>query len=115
MVARRKPGAHLGGLWEYPGGKITAGETATQAALRELWEECGISADALCVLAPVNHEYEDRCVSLTPVVCRWRAGEAQPHAATSCAWVEREELLRLEMPAANAEITRRVLDLGVER
>jgi mutator protein MutT len=104
LVAQRHPNTHLGGLWEFPGGKREAGETAIGAALRELKEECGVEAQAERVLSEVQHDYGDRIIQLTPIVCRWTKGEAIPLGSAACRWVSIEELRGLEMPAINAQI-----------
>lgn len=104
LVAQRHPDAHLGGLWEFPGGKLLPGETPTQGALRELQEECGVAARPLRVLAAVRCEYPDRVVHLTPVVCEWLAGEPRPLASRACQWVTPAQLGALDMPAINARI-----------
>jgi 8-oxo-dGTP diphosphatase len=57
LVARRPPGVHLAGAWEFPGGKLEPGETAEAAARRELTEETGLVATALEPLVVVLHEY----------------------------------------------------------
>lgn len=106
LVAKRKRAAHLGGLWEFPGGKCQPRETPTQAALRELYEECAVRAEAHRVLDPVTCEYDDRIVLLTPVLCRWIAGEAQALASDACCWVTLAELEQLPMPTVNAVILR---------
>jgi 8-oxo-dGTP diphosphatase len=110
LVARRKPHAHLGGLWEFPGGKRIADETPSQAAIRELLEECAVDATPLHVLDTVTYEYTDRCARLTPVICAWTKGEPQALSADVCCWVSTEELLRLDMPTVNATIIRAALD-----
>ncbi len=110
LVARRPPNVHLGGLWEFPGGKCEADELPQQAALRELREECRVEATAERCLPPVQYDYEDRVVSLTPVICRWATGAGQPLAGQECRWVTTAELQSLEMPAANEPILRALLD-----
>ncbi|MFQ5807242.1 MAG: (deoxy)nucleoside triphosphate pyrophosphohydrolase [Phycisphaerae bacterium] len=108
LVARRHADAHLGGMWEFPGGKRERGEPATAAALRELQEECGVHAIAERTLEPILYEYPDRRVSIAPVVCRWQAGEARPLGNETCRWVALAELRQLEMPPVNADIIRRL-------
>lgn len=104
LVARRHAHVHLGGLWEFPGGKLHIGETPVEAALRELREECGLCGVAVRELPHIIAEYADRRVCLMPVLCRCDVGEAQPLAAAATRWVTRDELRRLEMPEANREL-----------
>jgi mutator protein MutT len=106
LVTKRYPHAHLGGLWEFPGGKCGPDETPMHTALRELREECRVQAVVQHSLDRLTHDYGDRVVNITPVICRWESGEAQPVASQECRWVSREELARLEMPAINADILR---------
>jgi 8-oxo-dGTP diphosphatase len=108
LVALRRPDAHLPGLWEFPGGKCETDEAPAAAAIRELREECGVDATAERALAPVFYEYPDRCVNITPVLCRWQSGEAWPIGSEECRWVSVRELHRLEMPPVNAEIIRQL-------
>lgn len=109
LVARRPLDVHLGGLWEFPGGKCEAGESDAQAAIRELHEECGVEGRVGRVLDSIAVDYGDRIVVLTPVLCTWIAGDAQPLGSLECRWVSEDELRRLEMPEINAEIVRRAL------
>lgn len=104
LVAKRPPGVHLGGLWEFPGGKREAGESPAETALRELYEECAVSATAEAALPALRHDYGDRVVALTPVVCRWTHGEAMPRGCAECRWATLDEIAVLHMPALNAEI-----------
>lgn len=115
LVARRRADTHLGGLWEFPGGKRHSGEGSLDAALRELREECAVAADPVRVLTPVTCEYPERIVRLTPVICRWQAGEARALASAECRWVTPAELAQLEMPSANAAIVQAVLRGAVAR
>lgn len=110
LVARRRADAHLGGLWEFPGGKCEPGESARAAAVRELLEECGVQAVAERELPPVTCEYAERIVHLKPVICRWEAGEPQALGNEECRWVSPAELRQLQMPAVNAGIIQILLE-----
>lgn len=106
LVSRRAPGAHLGGLLEFPGGKIADREAPAEAALRELREETGLSGAQAEPLVVVVHDYPDRTVRLHAFLVREPAGEVEMEGASEWAWVERAELDTLEMPEANGPILR---------
>lgn len=110
LVTRRLPDAHLGGLWEFPGGKCEPDESPTEAAIRELLEESGVEADIERALAVQTHDYGDRIVRITPIVCRWESGEPKTLANAECRWVSADELRKLEMPPVNAAIIHTLLD-----
>jgi mutator protein MutT len=104
LVARRHPDVHLGGMWEFPGGKMEPGESLAAAAQRELLEECDVHATVESILDALYCEYDVRTVVLHPVVCRWVSGEARPLGSAECRWVTPEELQKLEMPPINAAL-----------
>ncbi len=104
LVARRLGHVHLGGYWEFPGGKCEPGEAPERAAVREAREECAIEVQAERGLGEFIQEYPDRSLILIPVVCRWVSGDAQPLASTECRWVTVDELPGLRMPPVNARI-----------
>lgn len=110
LVARRRANVHLGGLWEFPGGKLRDDESAEDAAIRELREECAVDADAIRALPPQTHEYDDRLIVLTPVLCRWIAGEGAALDAEECRWVDSRGLAALEMPPLNAALIQMLVD-----
>ena len=110
LVAKRYAQAHLGGLWEFPGGKCEPDEPPMRAAIRELREECGVRAVAERALELLTYDYGDRLVHITPVICRWEAGEPHPIGNEQCRWISSSELRRLEMPPINAEILRAMPD-----
>ncbi len=101
LVSLRPPEAHLGGFWEFPGGKIHAAETPENAALRELLEECGVSATVEQRLPEIVAQFDDRRVRLIPIVCSYSSGDARPLASRECRWVTAAELSALAMPEAN--------------
>jgi 8-oxo-dGTP diphosphatase len=106
LVARRAEGAHLGGLWEVPGGKLEPGEDAAQAALRELREETGLSGGAAEPLVVVLYDYADQPVRLSTFLVREPAGEPVLPDGRKWAWLSLRELADLPMPPANATILR---------
>ena len=105
LVARRSSGSVLGGLWEFPGGKIEAGESAAQAAVRECREELGCEARALRDLGSVEHPYDDFGVRLHAVLCELPPNEEpRPLASDALQWVTLEELAALPIPEPNHEL-----------
>ncbi|AHE99265.1 hypothetical protein THITH_14410 [Thioalkalivibrio paradoxus ARh 1] len=104
LVSRRRRDAHLGGLWEFPGGKCGAGEPARAALDRELQEELGIRVRDAVETLVIPHRYPDRRVELRVFrVDRWEqavvAREGQP-----LRWVDPEGLDALAFPAASRAI-----------
>lgn len=106
LVAQRPAHKHLGGLWEFPGGKIEPGETAELALRREIAEELGCAIEVEAGLTPVRHEYAEVTIELSPFVARLVAGGATPESREHQAlrWVTEEELAGLPMPAADGPI-----------
>lgn len=104
LITRRAPGAHQGGLWEFPGGKVEAGETVTVALTRELREELGIAIARTSALLEVHHDYGDKTVMLDVHVVWEYSGEARPLENQPMAWVAPQELTRYAFPAANRPI-----------
>ena len=103
LVQQRPPGTSMAGLWEFPGGKIDAGETPEAALVRELDEELGIGVTHAC-LAPAAFASEalgDRHLILLLYVCRKWAGIPQARHATALKWVYPAQLHGLAMPPAD--------------
>lgn len=106
LVTRRPDNVHLGGLWEFPGGKLTPGETPEACAERELHEEVRVVARARGRRASIAWEYPERRVTLHPVDCDWIAGDGNAREVSELRWVRPEELGAFEFPEANAELIR---------
>jgi mutator protein MutT len=104
LVTRRLPEAHLGGLWEFPGGKIRMGETPDDAAMREVLEETGVVVRARGRRTPIEWRYPERTVRLHPVDCDWLEGEGEPRGVSELRWVGLSDLVLLEFPPANAAL-----------
>lgn len=105
LVTRRPDGAHLGGLWEFPGGKTAEGEDHAQALKREIREELDADVEVGTLLLATAHAYEDRTVSLHFYRCTLRGAPA-PQLGQQMRWVPRAELRSLDFPAADEELIR---------
>lgn len=106
LLARRPEGRPLAGLWEFPGGKIEAGEEPEDALLRELREELGI-AIAKQDLAPLtfaSHAYPDFHLLMPVYLCRRWDGEVTAHEGQEFLWVKPDRLHLYDMPPADAPL-----------
>src|SRR5690606_11205799 len=95
---------HQGGLWEFPGGKVEAGESVQVALARELLEELGIEVTRAQPLIQVRHDYPDKQVLLDVWQVLAFRGEAHGAEGQPLAWVTASELDGFEFPAANRPI-----------
>ena len=106
LVARRPQDRHQGGKWEFPGGKIDAGETVPEALTRELHEELGITLRAACPLLRVRHDYPDKTVLLDVWRVTAYSGEPYGREGQPLRWVDTAELERIDLPDADRPIVR---------
>ena len=104
LITQRHAGAHLGGLWEFPGGKREAGETFEQCLVREIREELGVAISVSELFEEVRHDYPEKSVHLKFFVCQLLAGEPQPVACAAVKWIEPAQLGDFEFPAADASL-----------
>lgn len=104
LITRRAPQAHQGDLWEFPGGKVEAGESLGTALTRELREELGIAIGRTSALLEVHHDYGDKSVLLDVHIVWEYSGEARPLEDQPMAWVSPRELAQYMFPAANMPI-----------
>lgn len=104
LIAKRPDSAHQGGLWEFPGGKVDAGETIQQALARELREELNINVLASEPLIQIRHHYADKSVLLDVHRITRFSGEACGNEGQPIQWVDVEQLKGFEFPAANRPI-----------
>ena len=108
LLTRRLKGTHLAGYWEFPGGKVEAGESVQTALARELEEELGTRIGETVPLMTVSHDYGEKQVLLD--VHQVKDWNGEPHGAEGqpLAWVDAGSLDEFQVPEANAEIMLRV-------
>ena len=103
LIGKRPAGKSLAGLWEFPGGKIEAGETPEACLIRELDEELGLNVTAAC-LAPfvfASHAYDDFHLVMLLYLCRRWEGVAKAREHEAIAWVKPDKLADYPMPPAD--------------
>ena len=103
LLTRRQPGAHLAGMWEFPGGKIDPDETHGAALRRELREELDIEVDVGDRVHRTLHAYPDRTVELHFYRCALKSAP-RPLLGQEMRWVPRAELRSLGLPPADTEL-----------
>ena len=104
LVTQRHADAHLGGLWEFPGGKRERDESFESCLVRELREELGIEVAVRDLVETVEHDYGDKRVLLKFFRCELLANEPQALGCPAFKWITRKELSSNEFPAADARL-----------
>lgn len=108
LLTQRHPHQHLGGLWEFPGGKLEQGESPEEALVRECREECGIEVAVHEVLDVTHHRYPEKEVLLLFYRCELLQGEVCHLQVADHAWVVPAELDRYSLPPADARVVERI-------
>ncbi|NJM96227.1 MAG: A/G-specific adenine glycosylase [Phormidesmis sp. RL_2_1] len=104
LIDRRKQEGLLGGLWEFPGGKIEPGESVEECIRREITEELGIEIEVGSRLITIEHAYTHFKVTLNVFNCRHLSGEPQPIECDEVKWVTLDEIDEYPFPKANGKI-----------
>ena len=113
LIAERPAGKPMQGLWEFPGGKVEAGETPEETLIRELDEELGIAVEEPC-LAPLtfaSHAYASFHLLMPLYVCRRWGGFVTAQEGQALKWVSPRDLRSYPMPPADAPLIPALIDL----
>lgn len=112
LVQQRPADKHMGGLWEFPGGKVHEGETPEQALVRELKEELAIDITESC-LAPftfASHAYDEFHLFMALYICRTWKGSVTGVEGQALKWLKPNAMRGLDMPPADVPLVAMLRD-----
>ena len=104
LITQRPDDVHLAGLWEFPGGKVQAGETLERALVREIREELGIKIRVNDEFFTVDHDYPGKSVRLHFFNCTIADGEPEALGVADLRWVAAADLFQFEFPPADSAL-----------
>lgn len=101
LITQRKPEGLLGGLWEFPGGKIQEGESPADACVREIKEETGVSARIVSHLCQVKHAYTHFKIQMQVFICHALSGAVRLNGPVDFRWIALDDMDLYPFPGAN--------------
>jgi len=104
LIALRPENGFLGGLWEFPGGKVEDGESLEEAVVREVEEEVAVKVQVKNLFATIEHQYSHFTITLNAFICQYISGTPKTLGCEDWRWVRREELKEYAFPRANGKI-----------
>ena len=108
LISQRKFSDHLGGIWEFPGGKKSPDESDQECVARELNEELGVNVEVGKHLETIRYSYPDRKLELRFYSCELKEGDPKPLEVEDFRWVAAEELIRFQFPKADRELVEKL-------
>jgi 8-oxo-dGTP diphosphatase len=108
LIDRRKAGGSMGGMWEFPGGKLEAGETAVECIIREIREELAIEITVGAHLISIDYAYPTFDITLIVHRCQYLSGIPRPIESDEMLWVDTSSLDQYQFPAANQAIVQAI-------
>jgi mutator protein MutT len=104
LITQRHVSSHLGGLWEFPGGKRETDETFEQCLVREIREELGIEISVGELFEEIAHDYPEKSVRLKFFICKLISGNPQTFGCADFKWIKKSELDNFQFPAADGRL-----------
>ena len=115
LIDRRKAEGEMGGLWEFPGGKIEPGETVVECIKREIKEELNIEVNIGDRLTSITHSYKTFKVTLYVHDCEYLSGEPQPLESEEILWIDPCSMNQYQFPQANQQIINLLQQRGIKK
>jgi mutator protein MutT len=113
LITQRHAGSHLGGLWEFPGGKREENETFEECLVREIREELTMDIAVGKLFEEVTHAYETKTVHLKFFLCEWTAGEPKALGCAAFRWIRKSELANYKFPEADTRLLENLAATGL--
>jgi len=104
LITKRPANSHLGGYWEFPGGKVKEGESYTAALEREMLEETNLTIEVGDLFRDISYEYEDRIINLLFYESIILSGEPKALECEEIKWIAPGEFFNHEFPPADTEL-----------
>lgn len=111
LISKRPENAMLGGLWEFPGGKMESDESLVECLERELSEELGIAIHNISEFAAIKHAYSHFKVTIHAFTCMIKSGTPQNISSSELKWISINELPKYPFPKANRKISDKLLSV----
>jgi len=104
LITKRPANTHMGGFWEFPGGKISDGESHSVALKREMLEETNLIVEVGNLFKEIYHEYDDRNIHLFFYNSSILSGDPLPLECDEIKWIPANEFSRYNFPPADTEL-----------
>jgi len=101
LIAKRKSQGLLGGLWEFPGGKVNNHETSADCVIREIYEEIGVKVELKSFITNIKHQYSHFSISMDSFHCIYKSGNPEPKQCSDIKWIKPNEISKFAFPKAN--------------
>ena len=108
LIAKRPKRLHLGGMWEFPGGKLESDESYEMCLMREMREELGVGIKVGYEFEEVLHQYSEKTVLIKFFICSLFSGTPKVIQCSDFQWINRNDLVRYDFPAADAKVISRL-------